>query len=213
MKKEKGFEKPKSKRGRKPTGKKKEQSCNQFLDMQAWIEMYNKSGRLPCNKIICSVCHKNYTSMFGDNLKRTVKKFGSIVILLDSFECKDCRKASKPIKPVKPSKKTKELSEEEKLKTPKKILTPEEIEDRKEYIRSTLPRFDPDARPIRCDLNDPLVIKDLTTGMCQRPDIYLDAGCKYCSFVKHCACGIRDVSRDLIKEKERTRARNNKKSK
>lgn len=184
------------KRGKKPTGKKKEQSCNQFLDMDAWIEMYNATKRLPCNKIICATCRKNYTSMFGDNLKRTVVKYGGILQLLDSFECRECRKLSTPAKGKKQSKK----EEAKPAKPEKKVLSLDEIEDRKEFVRSTLPKFDPDAKPTKIDFNSPEAVAEITKGACQRPDIYLDAGCKYCPLAKYCACASKDMSRDVINE-------------
>lgn len=196
---EKIMAKVKSNRGRKPTGKKKEHSCNQFLDMDVWIEMYNKTAKLPCNKIICAACRKNHTSMFGDNLKRTVAKYGSILKLLDSFECRECRKLSNP---PKQSKKQKKEAAEAKAssKVVKKALTVDEIEDRKEYVRSTLPKFDPDSKPIRIDLRSKEAVEDLTKTACQRPDIFLDAGCKYCPLSNYCICVSKDMTRDVINE-------------
>lgn len=188
------------KRGKKPTGKKKEQSCNQFLDMDAWIEMYNQVKRLPCNKIICATCRKNYTSMFGDNLKRTVVKYGGILQLLDSFECRECRKKSAPVKPSKKKNKEGESEVKESKKIEKKVLTLDEIEDRKEYIRSTLPKFDPDAKPVKFNFNSAEDVAELTRGACQRPDIYLDAGCKYCPLSKYCVSNAKDMNRDVINE-------------
>ena len=132
--------------------------------------------------------------MFGDNLKRNLPKFGSIEKLLTEFVCSDCRKAKGSAKPKeKPNKKERVNSDPDRNNAKDngtEYLTREEMEDRKERIRATIPKLE--YKPIALDLKDPAVVEDLTRGACQRPDIYLDAGCPLCPFYKHCACALKN---------------------
>ena len=175
---------------------------DQFKNLKDWVAFYKENDRLPNQKITCCTCKTKQTSMFGDNLKRTLPRFGSIEKLLSSFECSDCRKAKAPAKEVKAPKvrKAKAGDINEEVNIAKEYLTVDDMEDRKEKIRATLPKMDPDAKPIRIDLNDADAVAELTSGACQRPDIYLDAGCQYCPLVNHCVCTSKDLKRDVVNE-------------
>lgn len=78
----------------------------------------------------------------------------------------------------------------------KKVLTREEMEDRKEKIRATLPKFDPYRVPNIINLaKDSDACIEYTKFSCHRPDIYLDLGCSECILQKDCACPLKDVKR------------------
>jgi hypothetical protein len=182
----------------------KKSGGDQFKNLKDWVAFYKENDRLPSQKITCSNCKKKQTSMFGDNLKRTLPKFGSIEKLLTQFECADCRKAKAPVREVKVKVPKRVNSEAESItvkgNSAKEYLTVDEIEDRKEKIRATLPKFNPDFKPAKIDFKDADSVGELTAGACQRPDIYFDAGCKYCPMVDLCKCVSKDLKRDVINE-------------
>ena len=164
---------------------------DQFKNLKDWVSFYKEHERLPSTKILCSGCKKKATSMFGDNLKRTLPKYGSIEALLTKFECVDCRKAKAPVKEVKvkvPKRSnTKAEGNTVKDNSAKEYMTLEDIEDRKDKVRASLPAFNPDSKPVRYNLSNEEDVIELTTSACQRPDIYLDAGCPNCPYYKYCA--------------------------
>jgi len=170
---------------------------DQFKNLKDWVKFFSENERLPSQKITCSVCKTKQTSMFGDNLKRTLPRFGSIEKLLTSFECSDCRKAKAPAKEVKVPKvrKSKEGDINVEVNTKEEYLTLDDMEDRKEKVRKTLPKMDPEARPIPIDLNDPEAVADLTRNACARPDIFLDSSCRECPLNQHCAANCKDMNR------------------
>lgn len=174
---------------------------DQFKNLKDWVAFYKTNDRLPSQKITCARCRVNQTSMFGDNLKRTLPKFGGVEGLLTKFECRLCRTLDAPVKEkkVKKERKVKEVSNTACDNTATDYITREDMEDRKDKVRATLPQMDPDAKPINIDLSDPEAVAELTTGACQRPDIYLDAGCFHCSLVKHCKAQCRVPDRSLDK--------------
>lgn len=188
---------------------------DQFKNLKDWVAFYKENDRLPNQKITCSVCKTKQTSMFGDNLKRTLPRFGSIEKLLSSFECKDCRAPKKD--PVEKPKKEKVLKTKAgginaegntaKCNTAEGYLTVDDIEDRKEKVRATLPKFNPDFKPAKIDFKDADSVAELTRGACQRPDIYFDAGCKYCPMVDLCKCNSKDLKRDVINDGRSARKR------
>lgn len=176
---------------------------DQFKNLKDWVAFYKENERLPNQKITCSVCKTKQTSMFGDNLKRTLPRFGSIEKLLSSFECKDCRKPLKdPVEKPKKEKvrKVKEVGNTAGGNSAEGYMTVDDIEDRKEKVRATLPKIDPDAKPTKIDFKDADSVAELTKGVCQRPDIFLDAGCKYCPLAEFCKCNSKDMKRDVVNE-------------
>lgn len=184
---------------------------DQFKNLKEWVAFYKENERLPNQKITCSNCKKKQTSMFGDNLKRTLPKYGSIESLLSKFECADCRKANAPVRPVKVKVPKRVNTEAEsntvKGNSAKEYLTVDEIEDRKEKVRATLPKYNPDFKPGKIDFKDADSVAELTRGACQRPDIYFDAGCKYCPMVDLCKCNSKDLKRDVINDGRSSRKR------
>jgi hypothetical protein len=177
---------------------------DQFKNLKEWVAFYSEHERLPSTKILCSSCKKKATSMFGDNLKRTLPKFGSIEGLLTKFECSDCRKAKEPVKEKKVKvprgSKAKRVNGAEDSNTAggntaSDYVSVDDIEDRKEKVRKTLPKFNPDAKPSKIDFSDADSVAELTRGACQRADIYLDAGCPECPLYKFCACASKSDKR------------------
>jgi hypothetical protein len=76
------------------------------------------------------------------------------------------------------------------------VLTPEEIEMRREKIRATIPKIDLYKNTEIFDLKkDKDMCVKHTAFSCHRPDIYLDYGCSECSIQKYCACPIKDINR------------------
>jgi hypothetical protein len=173
---------------------------DQFKNLKDWVVFFKENERLPSQKITCASCKTKQTSMFGDNLKRTLPKYGSIEGLLTRFECSDCRKAKAPAKEAKQVKvpkgnKGKAGDINVSGNTVEDYLTVDDIEDRKEKVRATLPKFDPDRKPVKVNFKDQDEVEDLTRGVCQRPDIYLDAGCSQCPISQYCIAGCKDMRR------------------
>jgi len=170
---------------------------DQFKNLKDWVVFFKENERLPSQKITCASCKTKQTSMFGDNLKRTLPKYGSIEGLLTKFECSDCRKAKAPAKEAKVPKSGKAKAGDINVSgnTVEDYLTVDDIEDRKEKVRATLPKFDPDRKPVKINFKDQDEVEDLTRGVCQRPDIYLDAGCSQCPISQYCIAGCKDMRR------------------
>ena len=75
-------------------------------------------------------------------------------------------------------------------------LTKEQLEDRKEKIRATIPKIDLYRVRESIDLvKDKETCNVYTAFSCHRPDIYLDYGCSECVLQKNCACPIKDINR------------------
>lgn len=186
----------------------KDSGTNQLDHLKEWVSFYKANERLPNTKILCTSCKKNPTSMFGDNLKRNLAKFGSIENLLTKFECSACRKAKTVAKPekIKKARGNSEVVGNNAKSNDAEYLTREQMEDRKEKVRATLPKMNPDYRPERINLKDAEEVAELTKGSCFRPDIYLDAGCVHCPLHKHCACALKN-DKDLLKDGKMARRR------
>ncbi len=66
----------------------------------AWVQSYEACGKLPETRIPCNRGCGTLTTMFGDNLRKRVAKFGGIRPLLETFACRACRRAGKPAPPA-----------------------------------------------------------------------------------------------------------------
>ena len=55
-----------------------------------WVAYYKEHDKFPHLKVGCIKC-KSLVSMFGDNLKKRIQRFGGPDKLLKEFECRDCR--------------------------------------------------------------------------------------------------------------------------
>ncbi len=141
------------------------------INITAWIETFNSTGKLPEQRIPCSneSCTTS-TTCFGANLDSKIAKHGGLMNLLTTFECRECRSASKPAK-VKP------------------VRAPRASTKQEEPTQST-PRVNINATPTRFDFKNESDVQELTSGQCQRPDIFLDndRACDGCGLYAHCAC-------------------------
>ena len=167
------------------------------------MEYYVENKKLPHNKITCKECRRTATSMFGTNLRNTLPKFGNdIEALLKGFVCRPCRTIK---------------TEDERLKKPKEekkpkaikevaVLTLEEIEDRKEEIRKSIPKVDLNKKltPVTPDSKEQ--VQHMTATACIRPDVYLNNGrfCNGCPWIKHCICKLKRISeKEIVFSKKR----------
>ena len=75
-------------------------------------------------------------------------------------------------------------------------LTLEQIEERREKVRATIPKIDlhKTREPINLIQNKKECAKH-TSFACHRPDVFLDYGCSQCSLAKGCACPLKDMNR------------------
>ena len=90
----------------------------------------------------------------------------------------------------------KEITDKEIISKEKAVLTPEQIEERREKIRATIPKID--LYKTREEINIIQNKKECakhTEFACHRPDVYLDYGCSQCSLAKGCACPLKDLNR------------------
>lgn len=174
-----------------------DKASDQFYNISGWVKYYEEHKRLPYKDILCKECRRTTTSMFGTNLKNTLPKFGNdIEALLKGFVCRPCRTLKTA------NEKAKKPKEEKKPKVVKEVvpMTWEEIEDRKEEVRKSIPKIDFNKRlePILPD--NKKMVEHMTALACLRPDIYLDNGrfCNGCPWIKNCICGIKKISEKEI---------------
>jgi DNA-directed RNA polymerase subunit M/transcription elongation factor TFIIS len=167
---------------------------NQFdyLGIDTWVSTFQGTKKFPSNKITCSECRQNKVSMFGNQLTNYLKKYNNDTRkLLTEFKCRQCRNLDKISREMKEPKPPKEKVEKEKV-----FLTREEYEARKEEIRKSLPKMDPNYQTEEVDMvKDKNLCSQVTSFACWRPDIFLDHGCGECILQKNCACPIKDINR------------------
>lgn len=150
------------------------------INITAWIETFESTGKLPESRIPCSneTCNTT-TTCFGSNLNNKIAKHGGLMNLLTTFKCRDCRSAERPVVAV--------------SKAPRKVkpTTPSSQEHDMSPVY-----VDAQAVPTRYNLEDAAQVQELTTGACQRPDIYLDnhKACDGCGLYEHCACKFKRLA-------------------
>ena len=90
----------------------------------------------------------------------------------------------------------KEVTDKEITSKEKVVLTPEQMEERREKVRATIPKIDlhKTREPINLIQNKKECAKH-TSFACHRPDVFLDYGCSQCSLAKGCACPLKDMNR------------------
>jgi hypothetical protein len=75
-------------------------------------------------------------------------------------------------------------------------ITQEDMEIRREKIRATIPKYNPDRTPTIYNLvKDSDMCREYTKFSCHRPDIYLDLGCSECALQSNCACPLKNLNR------------------
>lgn len=168
--------------------------ANQFdyLGINTWVKVFQEKKRFPHNKITCASCKINTVSMFGNQLDNYLVKYnGDVHKLLTEFKCRLCRSYDKEAIKMKAPKVEKEKKPVEKV-----FLSPEEYEARKEEVRKTLPKMNPNYETVPIDLvKDKEMCSRVTAMACWRPDIFLNYGCGECILKKNCASPIKDVNR------------------
>jgi len=168
--------------------------ANQFdyLGIDTWVKTFQGTKKFPHNKITCCECRANTVSMFGNQLANYLVKYNNDSRkLLTEFKCRQCRNLDKEAVRMKEPKVEKEKKPVEKV-----FLTREEYEARREEIRKTLPKLDPNYQTQEIDLvKDKEMCSRVTNMACWRPDIFLDRGCAECTLAKNCACPIKDLTR------------------
>jgi hypothetical protein len=159
---------------------------NQIENLERWIKFYNKNNKFPHKKIICTKCQNSYISLQGAGLSHLKKQFNNnIKSILSKAICKPCKEMINPKEEKEPKKQVEQ-----------KFLTREEMENKAEEIRKSIPKI---------DLSKPTEVFNLTKNKdvcmattkdsCWRPDVYLDKGCLSCNIVKFCACPIKNIKR------------------
>ena len=155
------------------------------FDPKQFIKEYNACGKPTQKKIPCSKTGKMVT-MFGDNLKKNITKYGTLEKLLANFVSREGKAKGIPVKKAKKEKpipKTKRLKEaEEEFKNAKEQKREEKA--RKCEMRGTFKN----TPLIPLDLSKQEVVENLTLTACIRPDIFLDSGrmCNLCHHNEFC---------------------------
>jgi hypothetical protein len=164
----------------------------EYLGIDSWVKTFQGTKKFPHNKITCSECRHNTVSMFGNQLANYLVKYnGDVYKLLTEFKCRVCRSLEKESVKIKEPKIEKEKKTQEKV-----FLSPEEWEARKDEVRKTLPKMNPNYETVPIDLaKDKKVCSQVTHMACWRPDIFLNLGCAECVLAKNCACPIKDINR------------------
>jgi hypothetical protein len=145
----------------------------------SFVESYEKTGKLPEKKIPCVECGEE-VSMFHDNLRHRIAKFGSITNLLSGFQCRACRKTEKAPKVTKKSSKKKVEVEEPRtesfapvrmIQSERNVMTFQDIAASKELT------------------------EEFTNGSCMQPHMFLNQGrsCKGCIFFDNCLCNCKQI--------------------
>ncbi len=175
---------------------------DQFANLDHWVDFYQKNGKLPKNKILCSSCRTTTVSMLtNSNLKNTLPKYnGDIRRLLTEFKCRPCRSIGKPIKAAK-VRITAEGNEEVVPRAKKgSVMVVETVAERGariEEIRKQLPVVDFNKPKIDYSLNNPDHVRILTTTSCWQPQIFLDGGryCDACDLYANCCCKLKRLKK------------------
>lgn len=139
------------------------------------IAKFKKTGELYGKKIECNSCNTLITC-FGSNLLGKIAKHGGIETLLETFTCRSCVSASKP-------KKEKKISV--------RFMKRKEKEAKKEL---PIPQVKPYvSREVYLKDSPELVSEMTNNGVCIRPDIYLNDGCKDCFYFNNCNATVKEV--------------------
>jgi hypothetical protein len=144
-----------------------------------FVKTYEESGKLPEKKIPCVACGEE-VSMFHDNLRHRIAKFGSVTNLLSGFQCRACRKTEKAPKVSKKASKKKVVEETpatesfapvRMIQSERNVMTFQDIAASKELT------------------------EEFTNGSCMQPHMFLNQGrsCKGCIFFDNCLCNCKQV--------------------
>jgi hypothetical protein len=143
-----------------------------------FVKTYEEKGKLPEKKIPCVKCGEA-VSMFNDNLKHRVAKFGSVFNLLTQFECRVCRKSEKVAKTTKKISKKKE-----------KVLNEDII-----HIPIKMVQSERNVMSFQTIAASKELTAEFTNGSCMQPHMFLNQGrsCKGCIFFDNCLCSCKQI--------------------
>lgn len=164
-----------------------------ITNLDEWVDMFEKTNKLPSTNIPCSVCTMGITATHG-NLLNKVAKYGGIRNLLTKFVCKTCTKDG-AVSSV--SEKTEPNTESRKsLKRDRDIengLAPDS------HGRYKLPsiNLNPSKQSwtIEQIAKDPELTKELTNGSCLKPRLFLDNdyNCSGCMLFDNCGASCKTM--------------------
>lgn len=170
------------------------------INITEWVNTFVSTGKLPQLRIPCSTdgCEVT-TTCFGSNLEnRRMKTEGGIETLLRTFKCRGCRtQSTKVLEKTGGREQTlKRVAKATIRKARKKSDKALRIEELKEA--ASLVTIDVNASPVRYNFNNADHVSELTTGTCQRPDIFLnnDRACDGCVLYENCACSVKQLLAD-----------------
>lgn len=145
-----------------------------------FVKTYEESGKLPEKKIPCTKCGEE-VSMFHDNLKHRIAKFGNVVNLLSKFECRACRKTEKT-----PVKKNKKVSKKNAKKVEIQVET---------FAPIKMVQSERNVMSFQDIAASKVLTQEFTNGSCLQPHMFLDQGrsCKGCIFFDNCLCNCKQV--------------------
>lgn len=143
-----------------------------------FVKTYEEKGKLPEKKIPCVKCGES-VSMFNDNLKHRIAKFGNVFNLLTKFECRVCRKTEKTIKP------------EKKISKKKEKVVNEDIA----YIPIKMVESERNVMSFKTIAASKALTEEFTNGTCMQPHMFLNQGrsCKGCIFFDNCKCSCKQI--------------------
>lgn len=164
-------------------------------ELEKWVASYENTGKLPKLYIPCVQCNTGIVAGH-DNLRKKVKKYQGIRNLLTSFVCRDCRSSTSESveKPVVQKSKSK-------IEAPKK----------KERTIYDLPKVNLNAARVSYSIDDLVnnqdVAKEFTSGVCIRPQLFLnnDRCCDDCVLYANCACNVKTLSKAFRKQLEQSK--------
>jgi hypothetical protein len=181
---------------------------------EEYLKEYYETGGKPkvFKRIPCTVTGK-LVNMFGDNLARRLKQYGSIENLLDTFVSREGKQGTAPPKVKKDKPKTEKVKPE-KIKKPKpekkhRLLqraTKRARGAKKEAIEEAMTGDlkIPNRNYPPYDIKNPLHIEELTRYSCVRPDIFLDCGriCNFCPYNVYCIAPCKNIVSEQKAQKQ-----------
>lgn len=170
--------------------------------IEEWAQQYDTNGKLPEKTIPCTAegCETK-TTCFSTNLSgRVAATEGGIRALLSTFKCRSCRSESRVVSMPKGNQE-KPVKRAAKRTTTKAALKQTKVEELNAAAKAAT--IDVNAVPVRYNFADPEQVRQLTEGVCQRPDIYLDndRACDGCDLYEFCACNAKQLLSDSGRKK------------
>jgi hypothetical protein len=167
---------------------------NNFNREKFLEEFHQTGGKCKIHKQIpCTVTGK-LVHMFGNNLDRRLKQYGSIEALLDNFVSREGKMRNNPkvAKEPKPRKETAPKKHRLLQRATKRArgIKKEAVE---EAMAGTLKVPNRNYPPY--DIKNQAHVEELTRTSCMRPDIFLDCGriCNFCPYNTYCIAPCKNM--------------------